>query len=57
MSEKKKREELKIIAVKLPIGMLEQIDDLIRAGRYVNRSEFIRNAIRNELAKARRGKK
>ena len=52
--KKEGREELKLVSVKIPAGMLNQIQELIDMGRYVNKSEFIRSAIRNELARAKK---
>jgi len=55
--KKEGKEELKLVSIKIPAGMLEQINNLVKAGRYVSKSEFIRNAIRNELKRAGRVKK
>jgi Arc/MetJ-type ribon-helix-helix transcriptional regulator len=40
---------LKMVTLKLPEEMVKAIDELIRAGRYATRSEFIRAAIREKL--------
>jgi len=43
--------DLRIVSVKIPVVYLDMIDDLIRNGKYVSRSEFIRTAIRKLLEK------
>ncbi|MCS7096872.1 MAG: ribbon-helix-helix domain-containing protein [Candidatus Methanomethylicia archaeon] len=40
---------MKIICIRLHEGYVEIIDELIRAGVYPSRSEFIRTAIREQL--------
>ncbi|MCI4456566.1 MAG: type II toxin-antitoxin system ParD family antitoxin [Desulfurococcaceae archaeon] len=37
---------MKIISVKIPKTYLEDIDRLVREGRYASRSEFIRTALK-----------
>lgn len=45
------RPRLKIITVKMPDIYLEGIDELVRIGKYRNRSEVIRVAVRELLRK------
>lgn len=42
---------MRIVTVKIPEWYLEAIDELVRMGRYASRSEAIRVAIRELLAK------
>lgn len=44
-----KQSRMRFIAVKIPAFYLKGIDDLIREGRYINRSDAIRAAIRDLL--------
>jgi len=45
------RPRLRLITVKLPELYVEGIDELVKIGRYRNRSEVIRVAIRDLLKK------
>ncbi|MCC6035202.1 MAG: ribbon-helix-helix domain-containing protein [Desulfurococcaceae archaeon] len=45
------RPKLRLITVKLPELYVEGIDELVKIGRYRNRSEVIRVAIRDLLRK------
>ncbi len=45
------RPRLRIITVKMPDIYLEGIDELVRIGKYRNRSEVIRVAVRELLRK------
>jgi len=45
------RPRLRLITVKLPELYVEGIDELVKIGRYRNRSEVIRVAIRDLLRK------
>lgn len=45
------RPRLRIISVKLPEIYLEGIEELVRIGKYRNRSEVIRVALRDLLRK------
>ena len=40
---------MKLITCKLPAAYIEALDELVRQGRYANRSEAIRMAIRDML--------
>jgi len=40
---------MEIITIRLPRWMIQAVDDLVEKGLYPNRSEFIREAIRNHL--------
>ncbi|MHA1713697.1 MAG: ribbon-helix-helix domain-containing protein [Candidatus Ranarchaeia archaeon] len=40
---------MKLITCKLPAAYVEALDELVRQGRYANRSEAIRMAIRDML--------
>jgi Arc/MetJ-type ribon-helix-helix transcriptional regulator len=42
---------MRIVTVKLPEQILEEIDRLVDEGRYANRSDFIRMAVREMLNK------
>lgn len=42
---------LKILSIKIPSKMLEDIDMLVASGRFSTRSELIRTAIRELLKK------
>ena len=39
----------KAVAVRMPKGLTEKIDQAVEKGLYTNRSDFIRNAIREKL--------
>jgi len=39
------------VAVKLPVDLVSAIDRVVATGRYANRSEFVRAAIRTLLDK------
>ena len=41
---------MRILTVKVPEGYLAAIDELVRKGRYANRSDFVRKAIELLLA-------
>lgn len=43
------RPKLKIITIKMPELYLESIDELVKIGKYKNRSEVIRIAVRDLL--------
>ncbi|MBO8174344.1 MAG: type II toxin-antitoxin system ParD family antitoxin [Thermococcus sp.] len=43
--------KMKIISVQIPQGLLNAIDTLVKRGVYPNRSEVIREAIRELLKK------
>ncbi|WP_345803971.1 ribbon-helix-helix domain-containing protein, partial [Pyrobaculum arsenaticum] len=43
------REEMVLISFHVPPSQLRQIDELVRAGLYVNRSDVVRAAIRQLL--------
>ncbi|MEM0092818.1 MAG: ribbon-helix-helix domain-containing protein [Thermofilum sp.] len=43
----------RVISVKLPVGLLEVLDELIERGYFQNRSDAIREAIRKLLASYR----
>jgi antitoxin ParD1/3/4 len=45
------RPRLKLVTVKMPELYIEGIDELVRIGKYRNRSEVIRVAIRELLRK------
>ena len=40
---------MRLVTVHLPEYMIETLHELVRAGRYPNRSDAIRNALRNFL--------
>jgi hypothetical protein len=40
----------KVVSVKLPVGLIEQLDSLIEKGYFQNRGDAIREAIRRLLA-------
>ncbi len=48
---KSKRAPIEKISLNMPVGEIGRIDTLIEAGITTNRTEFIRNAVRNELSK------
>ena len=52
-----KRERMVLISVHIPKQMLDELDELIREGRFPNRSEAIRTAIRDLLLRERERKK
>lgn len=54
MSEKEK-ERLEIVSFKIPVTLLKQIDEVVKEKNYLSRSEFIRDAIRNELEHVKKG--
>ena len=37
------------LSVKIPDGLLEQIDEMVATGLYGNRSDFVKAAIRAEI--------
>ena len=41
--------EKRWIAAKIPVTVSDEIDDAVNSGRYLNRSDFLRNALRTEL--------
>jgi len=41
--------EMRTVSIKLPVWMINEMDDLILKGYFLNRSEFIRFAIRLTL--------
>jgi len=43
----------RVISVKLPVGLIEVLDELIEKGYFQNRSDAIREAIRKLLASYR----
>ena len=43
----------RVISVKLPVGLIEVLDELIERGYFQNRSDAIREAIRKLLASYR----
>jgi len=43
----------KIVSVKLPVGLIEALDELIQRGYFQNRSDAIREAIRKLLTNYR----
>jgi len=45
------------MTVRVPSGVRKQIDALIERGLYLNLSDFLRSAIRNELVKAQNKQK
>ena len=47
------RSKISVINVKLSVPMLEQIDDVLKAGFSITRSEFIRSAISRMLLEER----
>ena len=53
----KKYERTILISVHIPKQMLEELDELVREGRFPNRSEAIRAAIRDLLIRERMRKK
>jgi len=40
---------LRIVTIKLPESLLDAIDELVRQGKYMNRSDVIRHAVRRLL--------
>jgi len=40
----------KVVSVKLPVGLIEKLDELIERGYFQNRGDAIREAIRRLLA-------
>jgi len=50
----KKMTELQPVVVKIPTAVLVEIEGVVETGRYANRSEFIRAAIRKLLDGERR---
>ena len=44
---------MKLISVKLPIGLIEAIDDMVRDGFYPSRSAVIRTALVDLIKKER----
>ena len=53
----KKYERMVLISVHIPKQMLEELDELVREGRFPNRSEAIRVAIRDLLIREKMRKK
>jgi len=49
VEKKQKREKMVLITFHIPKPLLDIIDDLVRGGIYPNRSEAIRDAIRQLL--------
>ncbi|MEM4438639.1 MAG: ribbon-helix-helix domain-containing protein [Pyrobaculum sp.] len=47
--KEKKREKMVLISFHVPPSQLRQIDELVRAGLYANRSDVVRAAIRELL--------
>lgn len=43
------KSETVVVAVRIPIGLANRIDEKITKGDFVNRSDVIKNAIRNCL--------
>lgn len=52
-SNKDKNRRMVLISVHIPRQMLEELDRLVQEGRFPNRSEAIRTAIRDLLLKER----
>jgi len=52
-NNKEKRERMVLISVHIPKQMLDELDELVREGRFPNRSEAIRTAIRDLLLRER----
>jgi len=52
-----KRERMVLISVHIPKQMLDELDELVREGRFPNRSEAIRTAIRDLLLREKERKK
>ncbi len=52
-SNKDKNSRMVLISVHIPRQMLEELDRLVQEGRFPNRSEAIRTAIRDLLLKER----
>ena len=52
-----KEGKLALISVKMPLRLLEEIDDLVRKGVFVSRSEMIRQAVRHYLKHVVKGEK
>jgi len=50
---KEKREKMELVSLHIPTAQLKAIDDLVRRGDYPNRSEAIRDAIRQLLDRYR----
>ena len=44
----------RVVSVKLPVSVIEQVDGLVSRGFYQNRSDVIREAIRRLLSDYRR---
>jgi Arc/MetJ-type ribon-helix-helix transcriptional regulator len=57
MSKKKSKEKYKSIPIQMPIKIINKIDDLVKKGKFLNRSDFIRYAIRRYLSKNENEKK
>lgn len=53
----KKKEKMVLISVHIPKQMLDELDRLVQEGRFPNRSEAIRVAIRDLLLKERTAKR
>jgi len=52
-----KRTRMVLISVHIPKQMLDELDELVREGRFPNRSEAIRTAIRDLLLREKERKK
>jgi len=50
---REKREKMELVSLHIPTAQLKAIDDLVRRGDYPNRSEAIRDAIRQLLDRYR----
>jgi len=46
---------LVVISLKIPRDLLEDVDKVVKSGRYRSRSDLIRRAIRRELLRGRLG--
>ena len=42
---------VRIVTVKLPVSIIEALDELVRTGKYANRSDAIRAAVRDLIEK------
>jgi len=52
VSKRSSREEYRIVTVKIPVELLMVIDSIVETtGKYLNRSDFIRQAIREKIEK------
>jgi ribosomal protein S3AE len=52
VSKRSSREEYRIVTVKIPVELLMVIDSIVEStGKYLNRSDFIRQAIREKIEK------